>query len=483
VSIKPVYEFFESDNMGVVPPRRCGNCRNCKECSFQVHTLSLKEQYESQVIESKISYDETLNQFVVSYPFTHDPSILPNNKGQVIKIAEREEKRLLKSDLLDAFNKEFDKMIAHGALVELQDAELKQWDGPSHYVSLQHVLNEDSPTTPLRIVTNSSLSDRKGISLNGILMKGHDTLSDQWDVLTRWRSYEKALCSDVTKAYYALKTGELEKHVRRVCWRYGNSAEKWRTYGFNTVSFGDRPAASFLEIAIRRTAEMNRSIDPLAATRIREDRYVDDLSTGGSPMEVARFMGVETEEQFQHNGTIPKILSRGSLRLKVMVCSGETDITKINRLGDKVLGVGWNPTSDELIFRFSVSFVNRKDKSVTVINHYNLNEFDQGLLTPRNLLRVVNSLYDPLGLVAPIAIRLRIAFRDLFKLNKNLDWDASLAAGRQQDFWFKLIKILVEAPVVTFMRCFKPAATVGGSDLICYFDGSDDAFAAVVVVV
>ena len=61
-----------------------------------------------------------------------------------------------------------------------------------------------------RIVTNSSLSDRKGVSLNGILMKGHDTLSNQWDVLIRWRSYENALCSDVTKAYYASKTGELE---------------------------------------------------------------------------------------------------------------------------------------------------------------------------------------------------------------------------------------------------------------------------------
>jgi len=447
-----------------------------------VHTLSLKEQYESQVIESKISYDQTLNHFVVSYPFTHDPSILPNNKGQVIKIAEREEKRLSKSNLLDAFNKEFCKMIAHGALVELQDAELKQWDGPTHYVWLQHVLNEDSPTTPLRIVTNSSLSDRKGISLNGILMKGHDTLSDQWDVLTRWRSYEQALCSDVTKAYYALKTGELEKHVRRVCWRYGSSAEKWHTYGFNTVSFGDRPAASFLEIAIRRTAEMNRSIDPLASTRIKEDRYVDDLSTGGSPMEVARFMGSETEEQFQHNGTIPKILSKGSLHLKVLVCSGETDVSKISKLGDKVLGIGWNPPSDELVFRFSVSLVDRKEKTITVIKNNNLDEFDHGLLTPRNLLRIVNSLYDPLGLVAPIAIRLRIAFRDLFKLNKSLDWDAFIAAGRQQDLWIKLIKILVEAPAVTFMRCFKPAATVNGSHLVCYFDGSDDAFAAVIYI-
>ena len=30
VSIHPFYNYFESDDMGVVPPTRCGNCRNCK---------------------------------------------------------------------------------------------------------------------------------------------------------------------------------------------------------------------------------------------------------------------------------------------------------------------------------------------------------------------------------------------------------------------------------------------------------------------
>ena len=176
-------------------------------------------------------------------------------------------------------------------------------------------------------------------------MKGHDTLSDQWDVLTRWRTYEKALCSDVTKAYYSLKTGELEKHVRRVCWRYGNSNEEWRIFGFNTVSFGDRPAAAFLEIAIRRTASLNQHIDPLAATRITEDRYVDDLSTGGSPSEVDRFMGKSTVD-LQQDGTIPQILAKGSLRLKVMVSSGESNPLKLKKIDSKILGLGWNPPVD-----------------------------------------------------------------------------------------------------------------------------------------
>ena len=84
-------------------------------------------------------------------------------------------------------------------------------------------------------------------------------------------------------------------------------------------------------------------------------------------------------------------------------------------LGSKILGVGWNPSSDQLIMKFSVTLLNKEDKSNTVVNCYNFATFDRNLITPRNLLRIVNSLYDPLGLVAPITIRLRIAFRDVFK--------------------------------------------------------------------
>ena len=88
-------------------------------------------------------------------------------------------------------------------------------------------------------------------------------------------------------------------------------------------------------------------------------------------MEVARFMGSESEEQFQHNGTIPTILAKGSLRLKVLVCSGETDPAKISKLGNKVLGIGWNPPSDELVFHFNVSLVDRKEKSISIVNKHN----------------------------------------------------------------------------------------------------------------
>ena len=107
-------------------------------------------------------------------------------------------------------------MIDCGALVELSEDAKKSWSGPVHYVSLQHVLKPESTTTPLRIVTNSSLSDRNGNSVNTILIKGQNALTYQGDVISCWRNYEVALTSDLTKAYYTMKTGELEMHVREL---------------------------------------------------------------------------------------------------------------------------------------------------------------------------------------------------------------------------------------------------------------------------
>ena len=89
-------------------------------------------------------------------------------------------------------------MNGFGALIELKVDTKRSWTGPVHYVSLQHVLKPESTTTPLRIVTNSSLSDRNGNSLNSILIKGPNALTDQRDVITRWRNYEVALTSDLT---------------------------------------------------------------------------------------------------------------------------------------------------------------------------------------------------------------------------------------------------------------------------------------------
>ena len=75
-----------------------------------------------------------------------------------MKIAEAEERKLDREGRMNEFNELFQKLQDLGALEEISDKELMEWSGPVHYVSLQHVINEESSTTNFRIVSISSLT-------------------------------------------------------------------------------------------------------------------------------------------------------------------------------------------------------------------------------------------------------------------------------------------------------------------------------------
>ena len=104
-------------------------------------------------------------------------------------------------------------------------------------------MEKPSPTTPFRIVTNSSL--KNGVrSLNDCLPKGPNSLNSMFDIMVRFRCYECGLVFDLTKAYNSLLTGIVEKHLRRLIWRF-SSDQDWQDFGFVVVAFGDKPAGEF----------------------------------------------------------------------------------------------------------------------------------------------------------------------------------------------------------------------------------------------
>ena len=95
-----------------------------------------------------------------------------------------------------------------------------------HYVPLQLVVNEHSQSIPFRIVTNTSYKDpRTGKSLNDILAKGPNMLSDSYQILLRFRNRKYVITTDVTKAYHGLRTGKAEMHLRCVVYRKAKDEE------------------------------------------------------------------------------------------------------------------------------------------------------------------------------------------------------------------------------------------------------------------
>ena len=82
------------------------------------------------------------------------------------------------------------------------------------------MFNPGSLSTPVRIVSNSAMkNENTGLSLNDCMEAGLNSLASLLDVLLKFRGYEQALCFDLSKAYQALKTGEMESNLRMFLWR------------------------------------------------------------------------------------------------------------------------------------------------------------------------------------------------------------------------------------------------------------------------
>ena len=89
------------------------------------------------------------------------------------------------------------------------------------------------------------------------------------------------------------------------------------------------------------------------------------------------------------------------LTLKLRTCNSSVEETKHSM----VLGLEWNTIADEFVLRFDDL----------------LSKCSAMEQTKRNLLSVSASIYDPLGLIAPITARIKTIFQILCK--DKLNWD------------------------------------------------------------
>ena len=86
--------------------------------------------------------------------------------------------------------------------------------------------------------------------------------------LITWRTYEEVVIWDYAKAYNTVWTFAEEMHMRRLVWRFDPTAP-WTTYRVDRMHFGDRVAATGLEVSKRKVADIREAIDPAAAKMIK----------------------------------------------------------------------------------------------------------------------------------------------------------------------------------------------------------------------
>ena len=485
--VKQLDHLFQlGDEMGNYIPKSCSNCKKCSTCTFAGSSITQKERIQLEYIERGIEHKEEENIFKIKYPFLEDPrEALTDNRSQAVAYGMSLEKKLDKHNLREKFDEEFTKFLDTKSLREIDPGEMRKWAGPVHYVPLQLVVNPDSQSTPFRIVTNTSCKDPKtGKSLNDILAKGPNLLSDPYKILLRFRNRKYAISTDITKAYHGLRTGEPEMHLRRVVYRKPGEYE-WKTYGFLCVSFGDICAQSILECCLKKIAKMGRKLDLIAALMVELDRFVDDLPSGHDLREVIQKLRGEILDNWQTTGTLAALFAKGGFILKVVACSGDKDGPMVQKLGGAVLGVKWSTETDKFTVPLTVNISRRRRGEITGpdLSIATLDSMEGVVFTRRILLSVTMSLYDPLGFISPITIRLKWLLQQLGSGKDKPGWDAPIDVD-ERTRWENLFRKMVETGEICFRRSCKPAEVDldAAVILINYMDGSDAAKAFVAYI-
>ena len=347
--------------------------------------------------------------YTISLPFKDKPPNFPNNKEQVILRSNWLKRKLLKNDKLLLDYKTFmNDLLSKDYAEEVTPERLERDDGKIRYLPHHGVYHPHKPGK-VRVVFDCS-AKYQGMSLNDKLLKGPDLINPLVGVLTRFRQYPIATMADIESMFHQVRVTETDRDVFRfLWWPDGNLNLELKTYRMNVHLFGAVSSPSIANYALRRSAEDNQGrFDNNAVQTVLQNFYVDDCMKSHPTVEEAIANAKEVRE----------LLSKGGFRLTKWIsnnlnvlesipqeerakCVKELDLTREVILPvERALGVRWCVDSDH--FGFSVTLTERPP-------------------TRRGILSIVSSIYDPLGLIAPVILPAKLILQDLTR--RKLGWD------------------------------------------------------------
>ena len=477
--------FIQGEELGTETTPRCGGCR-CGKCPMVGHTYSFREEQELKMIQENLEYDEDKQQWITSYPWITDPKTLPDNYEIALATLKKMERTLLKDEQwASTYQSQMEDMVERGVARKLSDEEKEGWRGPKFYICHLAVSNPRSQSTPVRIVFNSSQVCH-GVSLNSYLAKGPDCyMNNLLGVLLRWREEQVALVGDIKKMFNSVLLKPLEQHCHRFLWRDLKTDSVPDVYVMERVNMGDSPAPAISTEAIYKTADLFQEDSQAAADLLKKSSYVDDLIDSFPSKEDAVKVASEAEA----------MLAKAGFKVKCWQFSGEPfarkgedfqqseaesprdtrDMLKGTENNLRVLGVGWKPVEDTLVYQVSLNF-SKKKKGMHSQPDLVKSEVPKALpvvLTKRMVLGQVMKIYDPLGLVCPFTLIGKVLMRETW--TRNIGWDDQLPDDLRCK-WSDFFSNMFQLERLEFDRCIQPPDAEGKPWMIILSDGSDLAY-------
>lgn len=423
--------------------------------------MSVEDQDFLETMNKEVYMDDS-NSWVAPLPFMDSRRRLPNNRTQAVKRLGTlrrmlEKKPAMKEHMIAFMQRIFE--AGHAEPAPPLKPEDECW-----YLPIFGVYHPHKPGQVRAVFDSSAKHD--GVSLNDVLLSGPDLNNTLLGVLTRFRKEPMAEAADIEQMFYCFKVCREHRDYLRFLWFEDNDPTKKITeYRMTVHVFGNSPSPAVAIYGLRRAAlQGQEEYGPEAKQFVLRNFYVDDGLTSFPTADNAIQVLKNTKEMLaDSNIRLHKIASNHNAVMEAFLPEERAKELKDLELGvdplplQRSLGLNWHLQTDSFTF-----LVSREDKP----------------FTRRGILSTVNSVFDPLGFVAPITVQGKAIVRDL--CTEHYDWDTPLPAEKEAQ-WKSWKDSLIALEQLHIPRPYLPVSLLSTRHRgLCVFsDASNAAISAV----
>ncbi|XP_054087075.1 uncharacterized protein LOC128921986 [Zeugodacus cucurbitae] len=335
------------------------------------------------------------------------------------------------------------------------------------YLPIFAVTNPNKPGK-IRLVWDAA-AKVNGISLNSMLLKGPDLTTPLHKVLFKFRQKRIAITADIAEMFHQVRVRKKDQNFQRFLW-YEPNANEPTTFVMTVMTFGATCSPSCAQYVKNKNGEEFKQEYPNASKCIIENHYVDDM-----------LVSVDTEEEaIRLAQDVRHIHSLGGFHIRNFLSNSSRVLTTLNEHPldalsldlnnelptEKVLGMWWITSSDHFAFRVSAKY---RNSDIFLC---------QRRPTKREVLSLVMTIYDPLGLIGFYVTYAKVILQGIWRAG--CDWDVPIPDD-QFTKWLKWIKFIPKIESLRIPRCYM-RTTIDGVPQITlhtFVDASESSYAAV----
>ena len=417
-------------------------------------------------IQGKIKFNG--NGYEVTLPRVQNEVVLADNYTVALsRLNSLHERLQRKPDILQRYDLVIKEQLKAGIVEEVPKSEESlSSPGSVYYSPHREVIKEDRLTTKLRIVYDASSKRSDESSLNECLDPGPNLAPLIYDILLRFRMNKIALIGDLEKAFLSVSINPNQRDLLRFLWYddISKNEPEITFLRFTRLVFGLTCSPFILNQTIRHHLDQYKEEDHSFVSTVEKSLYVDDFAFSMNSENDCFELYAKLKSCFAEGGfnmrkwatNSPTLAERirkaeektatksaeikrpNNSELDISIDNSSFSETISNAICDnndiKVLGIPWNRNDDTLKYEFSNFIAASESENVT----------------KRTVLSTTAQFFDPVGLLSPIIVPLKVIFQTICQLK--VAWDDSIPSDLR-DEWMKAVNDIAKVKYIEVPRC------------------------------